>query len=64
VQAVHKDGVMEEICSKVNFSTGDSCQVSEMASSGQLSSCDGIVVSNLLCRLPSPWRASAAFPPF
>jgi len=54
VQAVHEDGVTEEVRSKVNFFTGDACQLGEMAANGRLSSYDGVVMSNLLCRLPDP----------
>jgi 5-histidylcysteine sulfoxide synthase/putative 4-mercaptohistidine N1-methyltranferase len=54
VQAVHQDGVTEEIRSKVDFFKGDACKLAEMSKNGQLMSYDGVIMSNLLCRLPDP----------
>jgi len=54
VVAVHGDGVTEEIRERVNFFQGDACQLSQMRSSGQLLTYDGVIMSNLLCRLPDP----------
>lgn len=54
VQATHEDGVTPEIRSKVNFFTGDACKLAEMASQGTLGTYDGVVMANLLCRLPDP----------
>jgi len=54
VQAVHAHNVTEEHTKKVNFFTGDACQLNEMAADRQLSTYDGVVMSNLLCRLPDP----------
>jgi putative 4-mercaptohistidine N1-methyltranferase len=54
VQAVHEKDVTEAIRSKVHFFTGDACQMAAMASDGQLSKYDGVIMSNLLCRLPNP----------
>jgi putative 4-mercaptohistidine N1-methyltranferase len=51
VQAVHCEGVMEEVRSKVNFFKGDACQ---METDDRLGKYDGVVMSNLLCRLPDP----------
>lgn len=56
VVAVHNDGVTPEVLQRVKFFTGDACQIQEMAASGQLSSYDGVILSNLLCRLPDPMK--------
>ena len=55
VQAVHNDGITPEVRSKVNFFTGDACQLDNMVHNGQLrTDYDGVIMSNLLCRLPDP----------
>jgi len=54
VKAVHDEGVTSDVRSKVNFFTGDAQRVGEMNAEGQLSTYDGVVMSNLLCRLPNP----------
>jgi len=54
VRAVHENGVTPNVLAKVNFFTGDACDIQNMAESGQLKSYDGIIMSNLLCRLPDP----------
>ena len=55
VQAVHSIGVTESIRSKVTFSTGDACHMESMVKDGQLrTDYNGIIMSNLLCRLPDP----------
>lgn len=55
VKAVHNDGVTESIRSKVTFCTGDACHMESMLNDGQLrTDYDGIIMSNLLCRLPDP----------
>jgi 5-histidylcysteine sulfoxide synthase/putative 4-mercaptohistidine N1-methyltranferase len=54
VQAVHEHGVTEQVRQKVNFFTGDACELEQMASNGQLGTYDGVIMSNLLCRLPDP----------
>lgn len=54
VRAVHEDGVTPQALSKVNFFTGDACDIKNMAERGQIGSYDGIIMSNLLCRLPDP----------
>lgn len=54
VQAMHEPGVTSEILPKVNFFTGDACKLNEMASDDKLGSYDGVIMSNLLCRLPDP----------
>ena len=54
VRAVHEEGVSPDVLSKVNFFTGDACGIKNMAERGQLLSYDGVIMSNLLCRLPDP----------
>jgi putative 4-mercaptohistidine N1-methyltranferase len=55
VQAVHEYGVTEHERNKVNFFTGDACALGQMVDNGQVGkSYDGVVMSNLLCRLPDP----------
>jgi 5-histidylcysteine sulfoxide synthase/putative 4-mercaptohistidine N1-methyltranferase len=55
VQAIHNDGITDVIRNKVNFFTGDACQLDTMVQNNQLrTDYDGIIMSNLLCRLPDP----------
>jgi putative 4-mercaptohistidine N1-methyltranferase len=55
VQAIHNDGVTPEVRAKVNFFTGDACQLDQMVQKGQLrTDYDSVIMSNLLCRLPDP----------
>jgi putative 4-mercaptohistidine N1-methyltranferase len=49
VEAVLEPGVTPDVASKVNFFVGDACKIGEMSSTY-----DGIIMSNLLCRLPDP----------
>lgn len=62
VQAVHEDGIDELIRSRIHFFTGDACNMVEMASHGLLSTYDGAVMANLLCRLPDPMACLNALP--
>ena len=54
VKAVHDAEVTADVRSRVNFFTGDAQRVGEMNAEGDLSTYDGVVMSNLLCRLPDP----------
>ena len=55
VPAVHNAGVTALIRQKVSFFTGDACHMDQMVHHGQLrTDYNGIVLSNLLCRLPDP----------
>ena len=55
VTAVHEKGITQEICNKVNFFQGDACRLIEMMDKDEaLGNYDGIIMSNLLCRLPDP----------
>ena len=56
VKTVHDEGVTDEVLKKVDFFTGDACQLHEMAADQRLATYDGVVMSNLLCRLPDPLR--------
>lgn len=49
VEAVLEPGVTPDVANKVNFFVGDACKTGEMSSTY-----DGIIMSNLLCRLPDP----------
>lgn len=54
VKAVHEEGMTSTILSKVNFFTGDACDIVNMANDGTLTTYDGVILSNLLCRLTDP----------
>jgi len=56
VAAALDDGVTSEVRHKVNFFTGDACLLEKYAVDGTLSrnKYDGVLLSNLLCRLPDP----------
>jgi putative 4-mercaptohistidine N1-methyltranferase len=54
VEAVHDDGMTPEILVKVDFFTGNACDIQNMHAEGRLGSYDGVIMSNLLCRLPDP----------
>lgn len=62
VAAVHNESVTPETLRKVEFFTGDACQLSEMKSDGLLSTYDGVIMSNLLCRLPDPLKCLHGLP--
>jgi putative 4-mercaptohistidine N1-methyltranferase len=62
VAAVHNEGVTPEVLRKVEFFTGDACQIGEMAAEGLLSTYDGVIMSNLLCRLPDPLKCLDGLP--
>lgn len=51
VQAVHGEGVTQQVRNKVNFFQGNACNMHDMK---ELTSYDGAILSNLLCRLPDP----------
>jgi putative 4-mercaptohistidine N1-methyltranferase len=54
VVAVHEEGVTQDITSKVEFFVGDACNIPKMIQDGRLSTYDGVILSNLVCRLPDP----------
>lgn len=55
VVALHEPGVIPDLTSRVHFFVGDACQLSQMKESRMIrTGYDGILLSNLLCRLPDP----------
>jgi SAM-dependent methyltransferase len=62
VLAVHEQGVDDKVRSKVNFFQGDACQIGEMGADGRLGKYDGVIMSNLLCRLPDPLKCLNGLP--
>ena len=62
VRAVHGDGITDDLLTKVNFFPGDAQMIGEMNAEGKLGTYDGIVMSNLLCRLPDPSACINALP--
>jgi 5-histidylcysteine sulfoxide synthase/putative 4-mercaptohistidine N1-methyltranferase len=54
VQATLEPGVTPDIAGKVNFFVGDACAIHDMAKDRKISTYDGVIMSNLLCRLPDP----------
>jgi putative 4-mercaptohistidine N1-methyltranferase len=62
VRAVHEPGITSQILSKVDFFTGDACRLAEMRASERLGTYDGVVMSNLLCRLPDPMACLNGLP--
>jgi putative 4-mercaptohistidine N1-methyltranferase len=64
VRAVHEMGITPEITAKVNFFVGDACQIPEMIQEGRIgTNCyDGVILSNLLCRLPDPFACIETLP--
>jgi putative 4-mercaptohistidine N1-methyltranferase len=66
VRAVHEKGITPEITARVNFFVGDACKIPELVEDGQVggANCyDGVILSNLLCRLPDPFACLEALPP-
>jgi len=58
---VLEPGVDASIANKVNFFQGDACSLSDYADSIQ-EGYDGVILSNLLCRLPDPMATLTALP--
>lgn len=54
VKAEHATGMTADTLKRVNFFTGNACKIEDMAAEGSLGTYDGIIMSNLLCRLPDP----------
>jgi len=54
VEAVHESDITDEIRNKVNFFTGDACKLTDYAENDTIGKFDGVIMSNLLCRLPDP----------
>jgi putative 4-mercaptohistidine N1-methyltranferase len=68
LHACQEDGMTEEICSKIHFFQGDACDMSAMVnetSGDRLApdgAYDGILLANLICRLPDPMACLNALP--
>lgn len=54
VKATFDSSITESVAAKVNFFTGDACNMQQMIVDGSLATYDGVIMSNLLCRLPDP----------
>ena len=61
VEAVLEPGVTPDVANKVNFFVGDACKIEELSSvqgddngNTTTNTYDGVIMSNLLCRLPDP----------
>jgi putative 4-mercaptohistidine N1-methyltranferase len=62
VNAVHAEDITPAVRAKVNFFPGDAQMIGEMNAEGKLDTYDGVVMSNLLCRLPDPAACIDALP--
>jgi SAM-dependent methyltransferase len=63
VSVVHEPGVDANVMSRVNFKKGDACALSDYAEDRVgFGTFDGVVLSNLLCRLPDPRACLNALP--
>ena len=63
VTVVHEAGVDADVLRKVNFFQGDACALSEYADSKEgFGTFDGVIMANLLCRLPDPMACLSAMP--
>lgn len=52
VMAMHENGVDQAVRNKINFWQGDACSLKEYSES--VGTFDGVVMANILCRLPDP----------
>ena len=59
-KATVETGVDASVMKKVNFFRGDACALNEYADT--MGSFDGVIISNLLCRLPDPQTTLNALP--
>jgi len=65
VMAVHEPGTTKQITSKVNFLVGDACQLDKLKAEKKIrDKYDGVLLANLLCRLPDPRACLDALPEF
>merc|ERR1719401_27326 len=63
VTAAHEAGVDAAVLGRVHFFQGDACALSEYAESKDgFGTFDGVVMANLLCRLPDPVACLSALP--
>ena len=63
VSVVQEPGVDAGVMSKVHFFQGDACSLSDYADNKEgFGTFDGVILSNLLCRLPDPLECLNAMP--
>jgi len=63
VSVVQEPGVNAAVMDRVNFFQGDACALSEFADSKKgFGTFDGVILANLLCRLPDPMKFLEAMP--
>lgn len=63
VSVVHEPGVNTDVMKRVHFFQGDACALSEYADSRQgFGTFGGVIMANLLCRLPDPVACLNAMP--
>mmetsp|Transcript_215 Transcript_215/g.368 ORF Transcript_215/g.368 Transcript_215/m.368 type:complete len:171 (+) Transcript_215:49-561(+) len=63
VSVVHEPGVDTASMERVNFFQGDACALSEYADAKKgFGTFDGVIMANLLCRLPDPISTISALP--
>jgi putative 4-mercaptohistidine N1-methyltranferase len=72
IVAVHEEGVTPDVAARVNFFVGDACQMDDMMVMNGVDedhdklladhAYDGIIMSNLLCRLPDPMACLGTLP--
>jgi len=62
VSVVQEPGIDADVMSKVTFWQGDACALSEYAANKEGFTFDGVVMANLLCRLPNPQACLSALP--
>lgn len=63
VAAVHEDGITADVRNKVNFFQGDACKIADYTDNTEgFGTFDGVIMSNLLCRLPDPMACLNALP--
>jgi SAM-dependent methyltransferase len=63
VSVVHELGVDATVMNKVHFFRGDACALSEYVDTREgFGTFDGVILANLLCRLPDPLACLEALP--
>ena len=62
VTVVQEPGVDANVMAKVNFFQGDACALSEYVENKEGFTFDGVIMANLLCRLPDPMACLNALP--
>lgn len=63
VSVAHEPGVDAAVLKRVHFFQGDACGLSSYAESREgFGTFDGVILANLLCRLPDPMACLEAMP--